>query len=106
MKLRIENGALYADHVFLCYAGAGNGRPNLPAGHYPVATQFSHVHNKALADAVGLGWIGATHQCDVVLGGVRGRSGPVPSPTALRRLLALIESAEDHGQAVTLEVVR
>lgn len=105
MRLKIENGTLYADNIFLCYAGAGNGRPNLPTGHYPVATQFAHVHGKALADAVGLGWIGATHQCDVVLGGVRGRRGPVPSPSSLVRLLALIEAAEDIGQAVTLEVV-
>ena len=105
MRLKIENAHLYADNVFLCYAGAGNGRPNLPAGHYPVATQYAHVHGKTLADAVGLGWIGAAYECDVVLGGVRGRSGPVPSPTALGRLLALLEQCEDLGQAVTLEVV-
>lgn len=104
MRLKISDGALYADNIFLCYAGAGNGRPNLPIGHYPCATQYAHVHGKTLADAVGLGWIGASHECDVVLGGVRGRNGPVPSPTSLGRLLAIIEAAEDIGQAVTLEV--
>lgn len=105
MNLKIEDGTLYADNLTLCFAGAGNGRPNLPTGHYPVSTQYAHVHGKTLPDAVGLGWIGADRCCDVVLGGVRGRSGPVPSPSSLGRLLALLEAAEDIGQAVTLEVV-
>ncbi len=105
MKLCVTDNSLYVDNVFLCHAGAGNGRPNLPTGHYPVSTQYAHVHGKTLADAVGLGWIGASRECDIVLGGVRGRSGPVPSPTALGRLLALLEVAEDRGEPVTLEVV-
>lgn len=104
MKLKIDNGSLFADNIFLCYAGAGNGRPNLPTGHYPVSTQYAHVHGKTLADAVGLGWIGASPECDVVLGGVRGRHNVIPSQSAFGRLLALLETSEDIGQAVTLEV--
>lgn len=105
MKLKIADHSLYVDNVFLCYAGAGNGRSDLQPGHYPVSTQYAHVHGKTLADAVGLGWIGADRGCDIVLGGVRGLSGPIPSPTALGRLLALLEVAEDRGEPVTLEVV-
>ena len=105
MNLSIKDGAFYADNVFLCYCEAGNGRDRIPTGRFEVATQFSHTHGKVLADAYDLGWIGADRGCDIVLGGVRGRSGPVPSPTALGRLLALLEVAEDRGEPVTLEVV-
>ena len=104
MMLVLAGGALHADNVFLCYAGAGNGRPNLPAGRYPVSTQYSHVHGRTLADAIGLGWVGPSAECDIVLGGVRGRSGVIPSQHAFGRLLAILEVAEDRGEAVTLEV--
>lgn len=104
MKLTISGGALRADNVFLCHAGVGNGRPNLPAGRYPVSTQYSHVHGRTLADAIGLGWLGPSPECDIVLGGVRGRSGVIPSQHAFGRLLAILEVAEDRGEAVTLEV--
>ena len=104
MKLLIEGGALYADNLFLCYAGAGNGRTDLPAGSYPVAPQYSHAFGTDLPNAAGLGWMGAGEQCDVVLGTVRGRDVVVPSSGSLRRLLALLETAEDRGQATTLVI--
>jgi hypothetical protein len=104
MLLTLANGALHADNVFLCYAGVGNGRPNLPAGRYPVSTQYAHVHGRTLADAIGLGWIGPSVECDIVLGGVRGRSGVIPSQHAFGRLLAILEVAEDRGESVALEV--
>lgn len=106
MKLTISGGALRADNVFLCYAGAGNGRPNLPAGRYPVSTQYAHVHGRTLVDAIGLGWLGPSPECDVVLGGVRGRSGVIPSQHAFGLLLAKLEDCEDRGVSVTLEVAK
>lgn len=104
MLLTLANGVLRADNVFLCCAGVGNGRPNLPAGRYPVSTQYAHVHGRTLADAVGLGWIGPLAECDIVLGGVRGRSGVIPSQHAFSILLAKLEDCEDRGISVTLEV--
>ncbi len=106
MRLKIAGGSLYADNFFICHAGVGNGRPNIPTGNYPVSTQYAHVHGRTLADAVGLGWIGATPECDVVLGGVRGRSGVIPSQSAFTRLLAMLEDCEDRGVSVTLEVAK
>lgn len=104
MKLTISGGALRADNVFLCHAGVGNGRPNLPAGCYPASTQYSHVHGRTLVDAIGLGWVGPSAECDIVLGGVRGRSGVIPSQHAFGVLLTRLEAAEDRGESVTLEV--
>lgn len=104
MKLLIENGTLYADNLFLCYAGAGNGRTGLSNGVYPVAAQYSHAHGTDLPHAAGIGWLGASDQCDVILGTVRGRDVVVPSQGSLVRLLALLEAAEDRGQTVTLVI--
>jgi hypothetical protein len=104
MNLSIRDNMIYADNLKLCLCEAGNGRPNLPHGRYEVTAQFSHVHGRILPDAIGLGWIGASPECDIVLGGVRGRNGVIPSPSALGRLLALIEAKEDMGTTITLEV--
>ncbi len=104
MKLSLRSNKLYADNVFICFAGAGNGRPILPTGHYPVSTQYAHIHGRTLADAIGLGWIGPSAECDVVLGGVRGRAGVIPSQHAFGLLLAKLEDCEDRGVSVTLEV--
>lgn len=105
MNLSIKDGILYVDNLRFCLAEAGNGRPNLPTGRYEVATQYAHVHGKVLPDAIGLGWIGASHECDVVLGSVRGRNGVLPSQGSLSRLLAMLEVAEGNGSTVWLEVV-
>lgn len=105
MKLSVNGGFLYADNVFLCHVEPGNGRDNLPTGRYEVATEFSHVHGDVLPDAIGLGWLGARPECDVVLGLVRGRGGVIPSRSALGRLNALLEVAEGRGEYVSLEVM-
>jgi len=105
MKLKIEDGALYANNLHLCLAGVGNGRPNLPTGRYEVTTQYAHVHGKVLPDAIGLGWIGASYECDCVLGSVLGRNGVLPSQGALSRLHTMLEVAEGNGSTVWLEVV-
>lgn len=104
MNLKIESGIVYADNLIFCKAGAGNGRSSLPTGCYEVTTQYSGEHGTVLPNAIGLGWIGASPECDIVLGGVRGRNGVIPSPSALVRLLALIEAKEDVGATVILEV--
>jgi len=106
MKISVKDGALYADNMFLCYCEAGNGRDDLPNGRFEAATQFSHVHGKVLCHAYDLGWIGACRGCDLVLGGVRGKNGIVPSQNSLSRLLAMLEVAEGAGNAVWLEVVK
>ena len=106
MNLLIKDGVLYADNLRFCLAEPGNGRNDLPTGRYEVTTQYAHVHGKVLPDAIGLGWIGASYECDCVLGSVRGRDGVLPSPGALGRLLALLEVAESAGRPVWLEVVK
>ena len=108
LLLTIEHGWLCvgSNRIRLCKAGVGNERAVLPTGRYEVTAQFSYVHGRILPDAIGLGWIGVSPECDIVLGGVRGRNGVIPSPSALGRLLALIEAKEDMGAAVTLEVVK
>lgn len=106
MKLSIKDGNFYVDNMKLCLAGVGNGRPDLPNGNFEVATQFSHVHGKVLPDAIGLGWIGASNECDCVLGSVLGRNGVIPSQGSLSRLLAMLEVAEGAGNVVWLEVVK
>ena len=97
MKLSISGNTLYADNLKVCFCEAGNERTSIPAGHYPVTIEFSHVHD-------GIGWIGASHGCDIVLGGVIGSSGVIPSRNPLGRLLAMIQAKEDMGSSVTLEV--
>ena len=104
MNLKIEDGILYTDNIRLCLVGVGNGRPTLPTGHFEVTTQYATVHGKVLPYAIGLGWIGASYECDCVLGSVLGRNGVLPSQGALGRLLALLEVAEGRGETVMLEV--
>lgn len=106
MNLSIKGDAFYVDNVFLCHCAAGNGRQKLPTGRFEIATQYSHTMEKILADAYGLGWIGAEPGCDIILGSVRGRASIVPSQGSLGRLLALLEVAEGAGNTVWLEVVK
>lgn len=108
LSLLIESGELFYNtggaFLPLCKAGAGNGRANIPTGRYEVGTQFSHVHGEVLPDAVGLGWLGANPGCDIILGGIRGRNGVVPSASSVAQVLAKMEVAEGSGQTVYLEV--
>ncbi len=104
MQLLIKDGFLYADNAFLCYCDAGNGRNDLPVGRYEIAAQYSHAHGRELAHAYDLGWLGPFSECDVILGGVRGRYGVIPSPASTSALLARLEVAEDAGRNVVLEV--
>lgn len=104
MKLLISGNRLYVDQLFFCCCEAGNGRDVLPRGRYPVFTTYSHVFGKDLPNAEGIGWIGDTDACDVVLGRVYGRDKLLPCPTHLSRLLALLETAEDDGCKIEMVV--
>lgn len=102
MKLTIENGTLFADNLFFCYCEPGNERNDIPAGAFKVTTTYSHKHGKDLPNVVGIGWVGADKECDIVLGRVRSGAGVMPCDAHLVRLLSLIEAAEDRGAKVTL----
>jgi len=104
VRLRIEGGNLYIDNVYFCKAGTGNGRNDLQSGTYPITTQYSHAHGDILPNAAGAGWIGFDDRCDIVLGGVRYRSGVVPSKPFVGVILAKLEVAEGRGQNSVLEI--
>lgn len=109
MKLIVADGTLWADGLFFSYVEAGNGRANLPVGRYEVAAQYSHAHGKDLPNASGLGWVGPANDrhsapCDIVLGRVRKGDVLLPCANHVSRLLALIETAEDRGQAISLVI--
>jgi len=104
MKFTIDNGRMYLNNVHFCLAEAGNGSDGLRHGSYPLSSQFSHGHGDVLPNAEGAGWIGFDARCDIVLGGVRGRNGVIPSKPFVDVMLAKLEVAEGIGQRVTLEI--
>jgi hypothetical protein len=104
MRFLIDNGRMYLNNVHFCLAEAGNGSSNLQAGTHTLTSQFSHGHGDVLPNADGAGWIGADCRCDIVLGGVRGRNGVIPSKPYVEVMLARLEVAEGDGQRVTLEI--
>lgn len=104
MKVGIEEGRMYINNVRFCLVEAGNGSAAILSGSYEVSSQFSHRHGRVLPNAHGAGWIGADADCDIVLGGVRGRTRLVPSAAFVDALLAKLEVAEGLGQYVLLEV--
>jgi hypothetical protein len=105
MKVTISDGKAYVNCVYLCLVEAGNDRISLRPGNYPLTTQFSHGHGDVLPNADGAGWIGASRSCDIVLGGVRGRGGLVPSKSFVVSLLAKIEVEEGLGRTPILEIL-
>ncbi len=104
MKLTLNNGVLHVDNLFFCYAEPGNGSETLQPGEYPVSTQFSHKFGQDLPNAVGLGWVGADKECDLILGRVRSGTGVLPCHGHVSRILALLEAAEDRGASATLVI--
>ena len=104
MRLEIDYPALYADGLFVCYVGAGNGRTAIQPGRHEVEATYSHAHGKNLVRADGLGWVGASQECDVVLGRVRDRDDVLPCESFERRVFALVEAAQDYGNTVELVV--
>lgn len=108
MRLLIANGTLYADNLFFSYVEAGNGRTDLQPGRYAVEARHSHSHQQDLPVADGIGWfgpaLGSDVECDIVLGRVRKGNVILPCANHVRRLLALVEAAEDRGQAISLVI--
>ena len=104
MRLTIENGALYVNNHFTCYAGVQHGSPSLQPGKYAVTPQYSHAHGKDLPYAIGLGYIGADAECHIILGRVLAKHGCIPCPSSLAQVMAKIEVAEDDGKEITLEI--
>lgn len=104
MKLSIKQGVLFAANLHFSLAEVPNGRDALQPGCYPVTVSFSHTHGEELARADGLGWIGATPQCDIVLARVRGGNGSLPCAASVGRLLSVLERCEASGETVSLVV--
>jgi len=109
MKLTLKLGVMFVDNFFFCYAKPGNGNVALSPGRYSVQTQYSHAHGEDLPNVEHVGWVGAQSRngvaLDLVLGRVLNGQDLLPCAPTLGRLLALLEAAEDCGQAVTLEVI-
>jgi len=104
VKVGIENGRMYLNNTHFCLVEAGNGRDCILSGSYELSSQFSHSHGRVLPKADGAGWIGADAGCDIILGGVRGRTCIIPNPSFVDALLVKLEVAEGLGKYVLLEV--
>ena len=100
MRLLIDNGALFADGLFLCYARNSNARSGLDDGCFAVEIRKDARGPYVFVD--GIGRVGADGgECDIVLGSVLGASGVIPCPALVERLLAIVQSAKG---AVLMEI--
>ncbi len=104
MTITVIDGKAYVNNVYLCFVEAGNGRTHLPVGRYEVIIQFSHRHGRVLPDALGIGWIGATPECDIVLGRVRHGNSVIPLDDCVDRLLSRLEEDEGLGRPIALDI--
>lgn len=105
MKIEIDNGAMYINDRFFCYAEAGNGRTDIEPGASEVRSEYSHHHGRVLPYADNHGWIGAAKECDIVVGRVRARDGIIPCAAHLGSLLNRLEQAEFDGSTTSLQVL-
>lgn len=103
MRLEIDYPAIYIDGLFLCYVGVNDGATLRP-GRYAVEATYSHSHRKNLVRVDGIGWIGGNKDCNVVLGRIRNRDDVIPCESFEKRILALVETAQDDGKTVELIV--
>ena len=100
MRLLIDNGALFADGLFLCYARNSNARSSLDDGCFAVEIRKDARGPYVFID--GVGRVGADGgECDLVLGSVLGASGVIPCSAFVERLLALVQSSK---QPVVMEI--
>ena len=105
MKLRIESGALYLNNKHFCLVRAGDGRNGIRSGSGKAYTKYSPEHGRVLAYSAEHGWLGASPECDIVLGRVRHRSGVLPCVAELDRLVWHLEEHEfGDGEPCTLTV--
>lgn len=100
MRILIDNGVLFADGLYLCYARSGNARNNLDDGCYSVEIRKDARGPYVHVD--GVGRVGADGgECDIVLGSVLGRDAVIPCSAFVERLLALVQSSK---QPVVMEI--
>ena len=104
MNIEIQHGVMYVDQVRFSFVGAGDGRNDIQPGSYPVEARYSHNHGKTLPHADGLGWLGFTPDCAIIVGKVRAGNGLIPSSDMVQRLLLVIETYEETGRGAVLEV--
>lgn len=104
MELMIEDGVLYRNNSYFSRCEARNGREDLQPGRYKVTVMHSHAHDAELPLANGLGWIGGTDRCDIVLGLVRGRDHLIPRSHTVGLLVRALKIAAGAGKTVMLEV--
>lgn len=93
MRLLIDNGVLFVDGLYFCYARSNHARRSFDDGCFAV-----EVRNDARGPYVfvdGVGRVGADDgECDIVLGSVLGRDAVIPCSAFVERLLALAENAK------------
>lgn len=105
VKLMVDSGTLYLNNKHFCLVGAGNGRNGIRHGSGKVYTKYSPEHGRVLAYSDEHGWIGASSECDIVLGRVRHRANVLPCVVELDRLVWRIEEHEfGDGEACTITV--
>lgn len=94
MRLRIDNGTLFADGLFLCYARSNHARSSLDDGCFTVEIRSDARGGDSYIHVDGIGRIGAdAGECDLVLGSVLGRDALIPCAALVKRLFALVENA-------------
>jgi hypothetical protein len=102
MKLKIDNGSLYLDNMFICYVEIGD----VVKGKYHVEARYSHAHGEELVHVDTLGWMGAQRGCDIILGRVKSAAGLLPCAVMAERVLQNVALAQDvNGETIKLEVV-
>jgi len=105
MNILIDNGILYCDNLFLCYARPGNARRNYDDGFYAVEIRTDTLNANPYLHADGVGCIRANPETDdVVLCRVLGGSTTNACSTAVEHLFALVEATSEAGYRVTLEI--
>ena len=107
MKLSFEHGKLYIDNVkFSKYEVAPNGSKDLQPGSYEVEAEarYAHAYGKVLPYIDGIGWIGTSPDCAIVIGQVLGKHGVIPDQHLVNVLVHAIEAESDLGYKVLVEV--
>jgi hypothetical protein len=104
MIFEILNGVMYQNNRRFCYAKVNDGSASVQHGSRAVRTQYSHHHGKVLPIVDGLGWVGTDKNDAVCVGQVLGNDGPLPCELTISRLIAAVESCEDVGRPVLMEI--
>lgn len=99
MKIEFDNGKLYVGSVYHSFYETTDGK-GIPAGMHRVHVDYSHVHRRNQPFIDGIGWIGTTKDCAVILGRVMGYNSMIPDQFAVDRLVLRIEDAEESGESV------